>query len=66
MRLPATRQDDLNWMICALGCDCGTSSIPARNRRYAQFGIHVARIAAYVRLRPRKHHYSVKRLCRRT
>jgi hypothetical protein len=27
------REDAPNWMICALDCDSGASSIPARNRR---------------------------------
>ncbi len=36
MRPPATREDAPNRMICALDCDCGASSIPARNRRSAR------------------------------
>jgi hypothetical protein len=38
----------------------------ANIRRSARFGIHVARIAAYVWLRPRMQHYSVQRLGRHT
>jgi hypothetical protein len=56
-----------NWLFCALHHRNPARLPHARNRRSARFGIHVGRIVAYVRLRPRmQRRYSVQRLGRHT